>query len=170
MVATLFVKLTDSTGKVLNGDATETGHDKWIVVNSISFKLSRTSEQEGGAVTRGFGKAKLEAMEFDSEVGSYTSPMMMASASGLRFKEVLIDLCKSNESSSSALKPYIKWMLSDALLQSYAINGESDDIPKEQWTLTYSVIECEYWSTNNKNGRLTKADDFKWDTSLGKMA
>jgi type VI secretion system secreted protein Hcp len=170
MVATLFVKMTDSTGKVLNGDATETAHDKWIVVNSVSFKMSRTSEQEGGAVTRGFGKAKLEAMDFDSEVGSHTTPMILAAASGLRFKEVLIDQCKSDESSNAALKPYIKWKLTDALLQSYGINGDSDDIPKEQWALTYASIECEYWTTDIKTGKLTKANDFKWNTSLGKMA
>lgn len=170
MVATLFVKLTDSTGKVLDGDATESGHDKWVVVNSVSFKLSRTSEQEGGAVTRGFGKSKLEAMEFDSEVGSHSLPLIMASASGLRFKEVLINQCKSDESSSSALKPYIKWKLLDAMLQSYSISGESDDIPKEQWSLTYAKIECEYMKTDIKTGKLTKANDFKWDTALGKMA
>lgn len=170
MVATLFVKLTDTTGKELKGDATEAAHDKWVVVNSVSFKLSRTSEQEGGATTRGFGKSKLEALEFDSEVGSHTAPMMMATASGARFKEVLIHQCKSDETTSSALKPYIIWKLEDAMIQSYGINGESDDIPKEQWSLTYGKIECEYHTTDNKTGKLTKANDFKWDTSLGKMA
>jgi len=170
MVATLFVKLTDSTGKFLQGDAKEVIHDKWIVVNSVGFKTSRTSEQEGGAVTRGFGKAKLEAMEFDSEVGSHSMPMIMASISGLRFQEVLIDQCKSDESSNSALKPYIKWKLTDCQLQSYGISGESEDIPKEQWTLTYAKIECEYWTTDIKTGKLTKANDFKWDTAMGKMA
>ena len=170
MAATLFVKLTDSTGKVLNGDATEKAHDKWIVVNSVSFKLSRTSEQEGGAVTRGFGKAKLELMEFDSEAGSHSTPLMLAAASGLRFKEVLINQCKSDESSGSALKPYIKWKLTDALLQSYGITGESEDIPKEQWAMTYAAIECEYFTTDIKTGKLTKATDFKWNTAEGAMS
>jgi type VI secretion system secreted protein Hcp len=170
MVATLFVKMTDTTGKELKGDASEDGHDKWIVVNSVSFKMSRTSEQEGGAVTRGFGKSKLEALEFDSEVGSHTTPMMLATASGARFKEVLIHQCKSDESSSAALKPYIIWKLFDAMIQGYSINGESDDIPKESWQLTYGKIECEYHTTDNKTGKLTKANDFKWDVSMGKMA
>jgi type VI protein secretion system component Hcp len=177
MVATLFVKMTDSSGKELKGDATEDSakdkklsHNEWIVVNSVSFKLSRTSEQEGGAVTRGFGKAKLEGMEFDSEVGSHSMPLILASASGLRFKEVLIHQCKSDENSNSALKPYIMWILHDAMIQSYGISGDSEDIPKEQWVLTYAKIECEYHKTDLKTGALSKANDFKWDLAKGDMS
>lgn len=169
MVATLFVKMTDSTGKFLQGDAKEVVHDKWIVVNSVGFATSRTSEQEGGAVTRGFGKAKLEPMTFESEVGSHSMPVILASISGLRFKEVLIDQCKSDEASNAALKPYIKWKLFDAQVQTYGISGSADDIPTESWTLTYAKIECEYWTTDIKTGKLTKANDFKWDSALGKM-
>ncbi len=164
MVATLFVQIPN-----IEGDATEKAHLKWIVVDSVGFGITRHSEQEGGSVTRGFGKAVFDALELSSEVGSHTTPLMMASALGKSYTEILIDQCKSGSDEKAALVPYIKWKLKDALVQSYKVDGSAEDIPKESWSIKYGEVECEYYVTDPKTLKLTKKNDFKWDVGQGAM-
>ena len=170
MVATLFVKMTRKVGGPIEGDATEKAHSKWIVVNSVGFTAERTSEQEGGSKARGFGKAKISPMSFESELGGHSMPLMMASVAGNVMTEVLIHQCKASDDDKAALQPYILWKLKEVMVQTYGVTGDSEDIPKESWTLIYDNIECEYWAPKKRGGPLEKVNEFKWDVSEGVMA
>lgn len=164
MVATLFVQIEGVTG-----DAVEDQHKGWIVVESIGFGIERQSEQEGGAVSSGFGKSKFNAMTFGSEAGNHTTNLMTSTASGKPWPKVVIHQCKSGEDAASGLQPYIIWVLQNAYVQTYQIDGGSDDIPKESWSLVYTHISCTYYKTDPKNMKLTKGGDIGWDTGMGKL-
>jgi type VI secretion system secreted protein Hcp len=162
MAATLFVKIDD-----IKGDAVEKKHKDWIVVESIGFGLERHSEQEGGVVTRGFGKAVFKDVTFSSEFGRHTIELMFNVAGGRQLTKVEIHQCKSNDDAAVALEPYILWTLHSAIVQSYNVAASSDDIPKEDWGIRASKIEIEY--KYPKGGKLETYKNFKWDIGAGEM-
>lgn len=164
MVATLFVQIDG-----IEGDSVETDHPKWVVVDSIGFGLERHSEQEGGAVTRGFGKATFQPLTFSSEAGNHTVKLMQASAAGKVYDKIVIHQCKAGEEADKALKPYIIWVLQAAMVQSYSIEGSAEDIPKENWSIKYGHISCTYYKTDPKTMKMTKGGDFGWDVGEGKL-
>lgn len=163
MPATLFVKIEGITG-----DGIEKNHKDWIVVESIGFGLERhSSEEEGGVVTRGFGKAVFNDVEFTSEFGRHTIDLMYDAAGGKRLKKVTIHQCKANEDASHALTPYIIWELEDAVVNKYEVDASSEEIPKENWGIRAAKVSVEY--KYPKGGKLEKFKDFKWDIGKGEM-
>ncbi len=164
MVATLFVQIDG-----VAGDSIEKNHDKWIIVDSVDFGLARNSEQEGGVISRGFGKTVFQAIEFSSEVGKHSGPLMTASATGKVYKKIVIDQCKAGEEENTALEVYVKWTLENAMIQSYRISGSADDIPKETWSVKYGKVKFEYSETDPKTMKLTKSKEFSWDVGAGSM-
>lgn len=162
MAATLFVKID-----TIVGDSIEKKHKDWIIVESIGFGMERHSEQEGGVVTRGFGKAVFKDVTFASEFGRHTIDLMFHVAGGKRLAKVEIHQCKANEDSAVALEPYIIWTLQDAQIQGYNVSASSDDIPKEDWNIRAAKIEIEYKYPTG--GKLQTFKNFKWDIGAGEM-
>jgi type VI secretion system secreted protein Hcp len=161
MANTLFVQIDGITG-----DAVEKNHKDWIEVDTVGFGLERHSEQEGGVVTRGFGKAVFKDVTFTSEFGRHTIDLMYHVAGGKRLKKV-IHQTKANEDEAIALEPYIIWTLEDAQVNTYTVNASSDDIPKEDWAIRAAKIDIEY--KYPKGGKLQTFKNFKWDVGAGVM-
>ena len=164
MVATMFVKIND-----IDGDATEKSHDKWIVVESLSWSVERVSEEEGGSAQRGFGKSVFKMVELESELGKASMQLMLSVANGTYRKEIEIHMCRSGDSASKGLEPYLIWKIKDCYLQSYGMDGSAESVPKEKWAIKYNAIEVEYKATDIKTGKLTKYKDFKWDLTTGEV-
>ena len=162
MVATMFVQIEG-----IKGDAIEKKHKDWIVVDSVAFGLERHSEQEGGVVTRGFGKAVFKDVTFGSEFGRHTIDLMFHVAGGKRLPKVVIEQCKANEDAASALEPYIIWTLTDAQVNRYGVSASAEDIPKEDWAIRAAKVEIEY--KYPKGGKLETFKNFKWDIGAGEM-
>ena len=165
MVSTLFVKIND-----IKGDATEKSHVDWIVVESISWSVERVSEEEGGSAQRGFGKSVFKMVELESELGKASMQLMLSVANGTIRSEIEIHQCRAGDGASRALEPYLIWKIKDCYIQSYAVDGSSESVPKEKWALKYNAIEVEYKTTDLKTGKLTKhTHDFKWDLATGEL-
>ncbi len=164
MPDTMFVNIND-----IKGDATEKSHIDWLVVSSLSWSVERVSEEEGGSAQRGFGKSVFKMVELESALGKASMQLMLSVANGTYRKEIEIHMCRSGDSPSKGLDPYLIWKIKDCYLQSYSVDGAEDSIPKEKWAIKYNAIEVEYKQTDIKTGKLTKYKDFKWDLATGEV-
>ena len=164
MPATMFVKIND-----IKGDATEKSHTDWLVVSSLAWTVERVSEEEGGSAQRGFGKSVFGMVELESELGKASMQLMLSVANGTYRKEIEIHMCRSGDSASKALEPYLIWKVKDCYLQTYSVDGAEDSVPKEKWAIKYNAIEVEYKATDIKTGKLSKYKDFKWDIATGEV-
>jgi type VI secretion system secreted protein Hcp len=160
----MFVNIND-----IKGDATEKSHIDWLVVSSLSWSVERVSEEEGGSAQRGFGKSVFKMVELESALGKASMQLMLSVANGTYRKEIEIHMCRSGDSPSKGLDPYLIWKIKDCYLQSYSVDGAEDSIPKEKWAIKYNAIEVEYKQTDIKTGKLTKYKDFKWDLATGEV-
>ncbi len=165
MAANMFVKISD-----IPGDATESGHDKWIVIQSCSWNVERAVEMTDlGSTQRGHANSNFGKVEVSSQMGLASNKLMTSVANGTVRPEIEIHFCRSGESASAGLEAYSMWTLKDVVVDSYAVSSSEDGIPEETWTMAYTAIEHEYKSTDQKSGKLKTENTFKWNVRTGKV-
>lgn len=165
MAASMFVEISD-----IKGDATESGHDKWIVVQSLSWNVERAVEMTDlGSTQRGHANSNFGKVELTSQVGLASNKLMVSVANGTVRPSIKIHLCRSGDSASEGLLPYSSWTLKHVIVDSYSISASEDGIPEETWTLAYTAMEHEYKATDQKSGKLKTENTFKWNVQTGKV-
>lgn len=165
MAANMFVKISD-----IPGDATEKSHDKWIVIQSLSWNVERAVEMSDlGSTQRGHANSNFGKVEVTSQMGIASNKLATSVANGTVRPEIELHMCRSGESASSGLEAYSIWKLKDVVIDSYSISGSEDGIPEETWTLAYAAIEHEYKSTDQKTAKLKTENTFKWNVQTGQV-
>ena len=165
MAANMFVDISD-----IDGDATEAKHDKWIVVQSASWNVERAVEMTDlGSTQRGHANSNFGKVELTSQMGMASNDLMVSVANGTVRPEIIIHWCRSGDSASDGLLVYSVWTLKHVIIDSYAISASEDGIPEETWSLAYTAMEHEYKATDQKTGKLTTKNTFKWNVQTGKV-
>ena len=165
MAANMFVKISDITG-----DAMESGHKDWIVVQSASWNVERAVEMTDlGSTQRMHANSNFGKVELSSQMGKASNDLALSVANGTVRKEIKMDWCRSGDSASDGLLVYCIWKLKDVVIDSYSLSSSEDGIPEETWTLAYAAMEIEYKSTDQKTGKLKTEGNFKWNVQTGKV-
>ena len=165
MAANMFVQISDITG-----DATEDAHKKWIVIQSASWNVERAVEMTDlGSTQRMHANSNFGKIEVTSQMGKASNDLALSVANGTVRPEIIMHWCRSGDSASSGLLVYSIWKLKHVVIDSYAISASEDGIPEETWTMAYAAIEHEYKSTDQKTGKLTTENNFKWNVQTGKV-
>lgn len=165
MAANMFVQISD-----IPGDGTEKNHTKWIVINSLTWGVERAVDMTDlGTTQRGHANSNFQKVEVSSELGEASAKIMLSVANGTIRPEIIIHQCRSGESASAGLEPYLKWKLKDVQIDSYSVDGSDEAVPTESWTLAYRSMEVEYSETDPKTAKLSKKNDFKWDLEKGEV-
>ncbi len=165
MAANIFTEISD-----IKGDATEAKHDKWIVLETVSWNVERAVDMTDlGSTQRGHANSNFGKVEVTSQMGLASNGLMVSVANGTIRPEIVIHFCRSGDSSSDGLLVYSAWKLKHVVIDSYAISASADGIPEETWSMAYSAIEHEYKATDQKSGKLTTKNTFKWNVQTGKV-
>lgn len=163
MAANLFLEISD-----IPGDATEKNHEKWIVLESISWNVERSVDMTDlGSTQRGHANSNFGKVEVTSQLGMASNKLMVSVANGTVRKEIILHMTRSGESASSGLQAYSVWKLKDVIVDSYAVSASAEGIPEETWSMAYTAIEHEYKSTDQKSGKLKTENTFKWNVQTG---
>jgi type VI secretion system secreted protein Hcp len=165
MAANLFVEISDITG-----DATEARHEGWIVIESASWNVERAVEMTDlGSTQRGHANSNFGKVELASQMGMASNDIMVSVANGTVRPKIIMHWCRAGDSASDGLLVYSEWTMKNVIIDSYNISGSADGIPEETWTLAYTGIEHEYKATDQKTGKLTTKNTFKWNVQTGKV-
>lgn len=165
MAANMFIEISD-----IPGDATEAKHDKWIVIQSASWELERAVDMTDlGSNQRAHANTNFQKMEVTSQIGIASNKLAQSVANGTVRPEMKIHFCRSGESASEGLDAFSVWTLKHVIIDKYSISYSEDGIPEETWTLAYISIEHEYKETDQKTGKLSTKNTFKWNLRTGKV-
>jgi len=164
-MANEFMKISD-----IPGDATDTKHDKWIVIESASWNVERAVEMTDlGSTQRGHANSSFGKLEVTSQMGLASNGLMVSVANGTIRPEIIMHWCRSGDSAAEGLLVYSIWTLKHVVIDSYSIASSTDGIPEETWSLAYTAIEHEFKATDQKTGKLTTENTFKWNVQTGKV-
>lgn len=166
MAANIFLQISD-----IDGDATESKHEKWIVLQSASWNVERAVEMtDMGSTQRGHANSNFGKIEVTSQMGKASNDLALSVANGTVRPEIIMHWCRSGDSSSEGLLVYSIWTLKHSVIDSYSISASEDGIPEETWSIAYTAIEHEFKATDQKTGKLaTKAPNFTWNVATGKV-
>ncbi len=164
-MGTMFVEISD-----IPGDETDDKHQDWIGIESAAWNVERAVEMTDlGSTQRGHANSNFGKVELTSQMGLASNGLMVSVANGTIRPKITMHWCRSGDSASDGLLVYSEWIMKDVIIDSYAISASADGIPEETWTLAYTAIEHEFKSTDQKTGKLTTANTFKWNVASGKV-
>lgn len=165
MAANMFIEISD-----IKGDATEEKHKDWIILESATWNVERAVEMTDlGSTQRGHANSNFGKVELASQMGMASNDLMVAVANGTVRPKIIMHWCRAGDSASEGLLVYSIWTMKNVIVDSYNISASADGIPEETWTLAYTAIEHEYKATDQKTGKLTTKNTFKWNVQTGKV-
>ncbi|MEM6939710.1 MAG: type VI secretion system tube protein Hcp [Pseudomonadota bacterium] len=152
----------------IKGEATEENHKDWIIIQSYSQSVMRNIMVEDlGSSKKGMGKAQWSAIDCVTENSLASPKLMEAVAAGTVFNEVKIHFLRADAAQGADAKPYMTYLLTDAMIASFTTSGSTDMVPTESFSLMYTTIEVEYKALDTKNKEKAKSA-VKWDVGKAK--
>ncbi len=155
-----FVKFKD-----IEGESTDSGHDKWIIFESVSSSIHRSIPSGAKDQQRFKGETSLGDIQLVRQLDKSSPKIQEACANGTPFGEVEIHLCATVKNKE---EPYLKYKLKNVIISSYSFHGDSsgDPLPSEQVSLSYTEVEWTYVVINPETG--DKSGDVAAKYNLGK--
>jgi type VI secretion system secreted protein Hcp len=141
-----FLKLGD-----IKGEATDTGHADWIIINSLSAPISRSIPPGARDQQRTKGDTTLGDVVCVRQLDKSSTKLQEACASGKFFPEAEIHLCTVVKGKQ---EPYLKYKLADVIVTSYSFHGTAsgDPLPSEEVSLGFTEVEWTYIVVDPKTG------------------
>lgn len=126
----------------IEGSSTDEQYKGAIEVSSFSFEsaYSAANNSRGGAA----GKATYEDIEFSKWIDKSSLPILRALATGKHIPSGTLYVRKAGDRPFT----YLKIQLSDIVITSYSISDDSDEHPKETFSIRAQKIELEYTEMN----------------------
>jgi len=141
-----YMKLGD-----IKGEATDTDHKDWIIIESMSSPIFRSVPQGAKDQQRTKGETTLGDIVVSRQLDKSSTKLQEACANGTFAKEVEIHFCTTVKNKQ---EPYLIYKLKDVIISSYSFHGNSSGspLPSEQITLGYTEVEWTYVVVDPKTG------------------
>jgi type VI secretion system secreted protein Hcp len=141
-----FVKLGD-----IKGEATDEDHKHWVLFESMSSPIFRSIAEGAKDTQRTKGETTLGDIVLVRQMDKSTTKIQEACANGTFLKEVEIHFCTTAKNKE---EPYYEVKLSNVILTSYSMHGNSsgDPLPSEEITMGYTKVEWTYHIIDPETG------------------
>ncbi|MGK7862566.1 Hcp family type VI secretion system effector [Falsiroseomonas sp. E2-1-a4] len=138
----IFIKYGD-----LAGEATATGYEKWMEVQSLQWGVGRgISSGVGGGSKREASAPSVSEIVVTKTMDAI-SPLMLKEAIGGDAKTVKIDMTQTDASGKHIA--YQKYILTNTLVSGYSLSSGGDR-PSESLSLNFTKVDSEYLKVDDK--------------------
>ncbi len=157
-----FMKLGD-----IKGEATDTGHKDWIIIESLSAPIFRSVPEGAKDQQRTKGETTLGDVVVTRQLDKSTTKLQEACANGTFFKEVEVHFCTTVKNTQ---EPYLTYKLADVIISSFSqhANSSGNPLPSEQFTMGYTAVEWTYIVVDPKTGDKKGNVPAKYNPAEGK--
>lgn len=162
--AAAFMKLGD-----IKGEATDSQHKDWIIIESMSQGIVR-----GGGLTgqsRRRGDVVLEDITCTKELDKSSPKIAEAVCTGrvIPLIEIVLTRPTQNADGSSGRVTYLKYELKNVLVTSYNIGGagQSESVPSESFSLNFEEIKVTYTELDKGTGSSKGNVEYTWKVEEG---
>jgi type VI secretion system secreted protein Hcp len=141
-----FIKLGD-----IKGEASDTDHKDWIIIESMSAPIFRSISEGAKDQQRTKGETTLGDVVCVRQLDKSSTKLQEACANGTFYKECEVHFCSTLKNKQ---EPYLTYLLKDVIVTSYSFHGNSsgDPLPTEEITLGYTEVEWTYITLDPKTG------------------
>jgi type VI secretion system secreted protein Hcp len=148
----------------VKGDATATGWEGWIEVNSFQFGVGRgISSPTGGSADRESSAPSVSEITITKDQDSATGPLLTAALQGEGIT-VIIDFVKTSQ---GQLAKYMEYTLTNTLISGWSTSSGGDR-PSESISLNFTKFEVDP-TTIDAAGAISNANPITYDVGLAKV-
>jgi type VI secretion system secreted protein Hcp len=148
----------------VKGDATATGWEGWIELNSFQFGVGRgISSPTGGSADRESSAPSVSEITVTKDQDSSTGPLVTASLQG-EGVTVIIDFVKT---SSGQLAKYMEYTLTNTMISGWSTSSGGDR-PSESISLNFTKIQVDP-TTIDAQGTIGNANPVTYDVGLAQV-
>lgn len=142
-----YLKLGD-----IKGEASDSGHQDWIIIESMSSAIFRSIPEGAKDHQRTKGETTLGDIAVVRELDKSSTKLQESCANGTFFPEVEIHFCSTV---GNKQEPYLTYKLKHVVVSSYGFHGNAsgDPLPSEELTLGYTEVEWTYVLLDHTTGK-----------------
>jgi len=133
----------------IQGDATQQGFEGWININSFHWELERNfaKDQVGRAFNREAAQAHVKEIVVTKELDHSSGELLKAASTGFKGEKCEIVFLRTGNPGEK----YLKFILTDTLLQELKLSGGEPERPVETITLDFTELEIEVKTLDEAN-------------------
>ncbi len=153
----------------IEGEATDSMHDKWIRVLSVNHGVSQphSTANSGGGSLGGISRSEHADFQITKLLDKSSPKLFLQCCNGKRIPKVTIEFCRQVDDKMC----YQKYELDGALVRHYDIHGSSgaDENPSESFSLAYEKVTMTYTEVDPKTNKPKGDTMANWDvlTNVG---
>lgn len=141
----------------IEGESTVAAHQKEIDIMSYDWAEVQSRQTGSGMAT---GRVQMKDFHFVMKANKASPKLFLAVANGQHIKEAIMTISRND--GENGLQDFMKWKLTDVLVSSYQTAGNDNNIPIDEFNLSFAKIEVSYWPVN-ADGNLIDPVIASWD-------
>lgn len=159
-----FIKFNGGNG--IEGEATDSGHDKWVLIQDLQSNILRTIPSGAKDQQRTKGETQLHDVTLIRQLDKSSPKLAEACANGTFYNDVQVDFCTQVKGKQ---EPYLSVKLKNVIVTSYNLsaNHTGNPLPSESVGLGYTDIEWTYVVIDPQNGGKTGTVVGKFNPGTG---
>jgi len=138
----------------VDGESTDAGHEKWIIIESMHFGGNRSIDPGARDAQRARGTTLLSEQTVVRQMDKTSPKLWENMLTGTQFKEVEVHL---TQMVNNKQEPYYIAKLKDVIITHYSAGGNDQSIPTEDFSLNYTSGEWTYQCFNKDGTKGGKA-------------
>ncbi len=143
----------------IDGESTDSAHDKWIEVLSFNHGVSQAVSAPSGTGGRTSGRADFQDFSIVKEVDSATADLNIFCCNGKHIEKIELQCCLATEDKHT----FYKYEMEDVIISSVSCGGGGGGTkPTESVTFAFGKMKWEYTPIDDK-GSPGAAVDRTWD-------
>jgi len=144
MAVSVFVKFDG-----IDGEATESKHQKWMPVQSFSWGVTHPVDVVGSGLAS--GRAHIHDFSFVKSTDSSSPKLALNCCTGEHVKLVTVEFSQSTGGNEPLV--YMQYKFTDVMIAGFQISGhDATDRPTESISVAFSKWEQVYQPTDGKGG------------------
>ena len=144
----------------LEGEVTETGHEKWLAIDSASFGVGRSTNVEVGSGQEKRHRDQPTISDIQvSRTYDKSSPLLFNEAVVGKPQKVQIDFLEPADGADASPNVYLTYTLRNCLVSSYSVGGGAGG-STETMALNFTAININYTAYDKEDNPTTTRGAF----------
>jgi len=155
-------------GPKVEGEATQTGYEKQIVLYNYSFGVSQPGGYGMGGAGQARGRAQPSDLSYSKKVDDSTPLIYGHCCTGTHFDKITLTALKDTD---SGRKPYFVAEMGKCMVTSLNTSGGSggDDVAMESGSINFSDIKFTFY-TQDAKGAMAQGQQCQYDFKTAQKA
>ncbi|QEH33819.1 hypothetical protein OJF2_23490 [Aquisphaera giovannonii] len=147
----------------VDGEATQSNHEKWIEIYSFSWGASNPTTVGSGATGLTAGKVSVSSFNVMKKTEASSAKLFAACCNGSHFADATVEMSKATGDGGQQV--FLKYVFTDVMIESIQWSGSTggDDSPTESLSLAFAKVAITYSKQDDTTGAMSAAGDASWD-------